>query len=254
VDAESVNPMRRRGEVSQPASDMTIVTGAAKGLGRAIAALCAERGRSVALLDRDSQALCEVEAECRAQGVEVFGIRTDVTDPDDVEAAFSLMRKRELTVRALVNVAGIYPGATLEQTTNRLWNEVIATNLTGAFHMCRAAVPSMKAAGGGVILNIASRAGVVGEAGMSAYAASKGGVIALTLSLAKELADVDIRVNAIAPGAINTMGLRAEDIEALGMAAPAAPLEIAELALFLVSNESSYIRGTVVEAYGRWLA
>lgn len=233
---------------------VVIVTGAAGGMGAAIAKLFAEEGAKVLATDIQEEKLeAWVHAAKKVDGLLIEHMKHNVTSETDwkhvSEKAISLYGK----INILVNNAGIFPGfVDCENTTIDIWGKVISINLTGPYIGCRTCIPHIKAAGGGSIINIASIAGMVGGNG-TAYSASKGGLIALSRDLAITLAKDKIRVNTICPGAILTpmtedlikspeMGEVIKHMAALGRVGES--IEIAMGALYLAADESSYTTGT----------
>jgi len=182
-----------------------LVTGAARGIGAAIARTLAAEGATLTLLGRNVQALEALAAELPGtHGIVV----ADVCDPQQVNAAFARARAERGALRILVNNAGQAESAPFGRTSLELWQRMIAVNLTGTFLCTQAALPHMLAAGGGRIVNIASSAAQKGYAYVSAYVAAKHGVLGLTRSLALEVAQKGITVNAVCPGYTDTDILR----------------------------------------------
>jgi NAD(P)-dependent dehydrogenase (short-subunit alcohol dehydrogenase family) len=181
-----------------------VVTGAAKGIGRAIAARLLTAGAAVCLWDRASEALTSTAHDLAALGT-VAAVTVDVTDPGAVSGAVQVTRERLGGIDILVNNAGIAgPNHPLWEYPLEAWRQVVEVNLLGTFYCCRAVVPVMLQGGYGRIINIASIAGKEGNPQASAYSASKAGVIGLTKSLGKELARHDILVNCVTPAAVET--------------------------------------------------
>jgi NAD(P)-dependent dehydrogenase (short-subunit alcohol dehydrogenase family) len=225
-----------------------VVTGAASGIGRAVAGLFLQAGAQVAALDRRSpQAL--PGALC---------LQADVTDADAVQTQVDLAARTFGGLDGLVNAAGIANTDLAEEVSLADWKRVLEVNLTGTFVVCRACLPHLRAAGTGTIVNLSSGQGLQPFLRRSAYAASKAGVIAFSKSIAMEWAPV-IRVNTICPGAVDTPMVRAGYSEevlrtqvgpryALGRIGE--PIEIAQAALYLSSSESSFVTGIVLAVDG----
>jgi NAD(P)-dependent dehydrogenase (short-subunit alcohol dehydrogenase family) len=178
------------------------VTGAGSGIGRAIALALAAHGHAVTLAGRRAGPLDAVAAEISGVRASLAGF--DVTDPDAVSAGIETAIDRFGDIAVLVNCAGEAPSAPFEKTGIEVWNRAIGINLTGTFMVTQAALPSIRRAGNGRIVNIASTAGLTGYAYVSAYVASKHGVVGLTRALAMELAKTDVTVNAVCPGFTDT--------------------------------------------------
>jgi 3-oxoacyl-[acyl-carrier protein] reductase len=237
-----------------------LVTGAAKGLGRAIAELLGRRGASVAIFDLDGGEVERVAEALRSSGVDAVAIAGDASRASDARRAVDTCITRWGKLDILVNNAGI--GGTqvpLWQIEEGDWERVIAVNLNGVFHFCRAAVPHMIERGHGRIVNVASIAGKEGNANGSHYSASKAAVIGLTKSLGKELATSGVLVNAIAPAVIDTDIIRAPGIDpaslavAIGkipMARVGQPIEVARMVAFLASDHLSFSTGAVFDLSG----
>jgi NAD(P)-dependent dehydrogenase (short-subunit alcohol dehydrogenase family) len=189
--------------MAQLSGKHAMVTGGGRGIGAAIAAALAREGATVSVLGRDAARLAgQVEAlggDIRAQAVPV-----DVTDEASVGAAFAAVRERFGRVDVLVNNAGQAESAPLAKTNVALWQRMLAVNLTGTFLCTREALPEMTKRGSGRIVNVASTAGLLGYAYVSAYCAAKHGVIGLTRALALEAAKSGVTVNAVCPGYTET--------------------------------------------------
>jgi 3-oxoacyl-[acyl-carrier protein] reductase len=239
-----------------------VVTGAGSGMGEATAELFAERGAEVVVVDVDEAAATgtvDAIAASDAPG-EATAVVADVTDGDAVENFVETCVETYGSIDVLHNNAGIAMESTpVADVTESTWDAVVDVNLKSAFLGAKHAVPHMREQGSGVILNTASTAGIRPRTGLSAYAASKGGMITLTKQLAHELAEDGIRVNAICPVATDT-GMLPEfsggDLSVEGMLDTiplgrlAEPLDIAQAAAFLASDEAEMITGTALEVDG----
>jgi NAD(P)-dependent dehydrogenase (short-subunit alcohol dehydrogenase family) len=236
------------------AGKVAIVTGASRGIGRAVAGLLVERGASLIVVGMD-KARIEATAATLGDAVAVSG---DITQPETatkaVEAALSRFGRFDI----LANIAGAFPTALLEDTSDTQFAQSIATNLQGTFAFCRAALPAMRRAGRGTIVNMSSMAARFPTPGLSVYSASKAGVEAFTRAIAAEAAP-HIRVNAVAAGptatetvralmAADTTGATAAVTQGLPLGRLAEPEEIAEVVLFLASERASCMTGQIVHA------
>lgn len=237
-----------------------IVSGGASGIGLAVARMAVARGARVALLDRDTAALADA---VRLLGEAALALECDVSDAPAVRTAVDRAAQWLGGVDALVNSAGIDALKSLAATSDEEWARVLAVNLTGPMLVCRAALPHLRAAGGGSIVNIASGAGLRPLPNRTAYCASKAAVIMFGKSLAIETAADGIRVNAVCPGAIDTPLFRtsyenaddperalAEIRERYALGRIAAPEEVAEAVLYLSGPGASYITGTALAVDG----
>jgi NAD(P)-dependent dehydrogenase (short-subunit alcohol dehydrogenase family) len=237
------------------ANKVALITGAGSGIGRASARAFAREGARVVVVDADEGAGgATVDALAAAGGVAAF-VRADVSRGDDVRAMIAFAEKEFGALHVLFNNAGIFPDddGSVVDTDEAVFDRVINVNLKGVFLGCKHGIPALLRAGGGSVINTASFVAVMGAAtSQSAYTASKGGVLALTREMAIEFARRGIRANALCPGPVNTPLLqallsdparRARRLVHLPMGRLAEADEIANAALFLASDESSYING-----------
>jgi 3-oxoacyl-[acyl-carrier protein] reductase len=232
-----------------------IITGAATGIGEAIAQRLAGAGATIAVVDLD---LAGAERVAKAIGNGSFAVRADVSLAGDVASAVEDVLQRTGRIDILVNNAGIAgPSAPIWEQTDEMWQRNIAINLTGVFNFCRAVVPHMRTRGYGRIVNIASIAGKEGNPRMVPYSATKAGVIGLTKSLGKEVATEGICVNAVAPAVVQTQildQLTAEQVaymtEKIPMRRTGKPEEIAAVVHFLASPDCSFVTGQCYDASG----
>jgi NAD(P)-dependent dehydrogenase (short-subunit alcohol dehydrogenase family) len=250
--------------VSRLESRRALVTGAGSGIGRAIAIGLAEAGADVALAGRRPEAIEEAAEHVRAHGREAVAIPADVRDAEQVRALVAGAREELGGLDALVHAAGVHSLARSAELAEDDLDSVIETNLIGAFRVVREAGAAMVAGGGGAIVTIGSLASLGGFPGRIAYGISKAGVVSLTQTLGVEWADRGVRVNALIPGFIHTpmsdslVERGVLDLEALERRTPmgrrAEPEEMAGPAVFLLSDESSFITGQCLVADGGWSA
>ncbi len=239
-----------------------LITGASKGLGKAMALAFAEAGARLALASRDTELLTAVQAECRVRGAEAEIYQVDVTSEEQVEQLRRAVLERFGNLTILVNNAGINIRRPVTEFTLAEWHQILDTNLTSVFLMCRAFVPHLET-GCGRIINLASMMAHVSIAHRVPYSASKFGILGLTKSLALEVAAQGITVNAISPGPcateinapiLNNPELLAKFTAQLPVGRFGKPEEVAALAVFLASGDSGFITGTDVVIDGGWIA
>jgi 2-hydroxycyclohexanecarboxyl-CoA dehydrogenase len=240
---------------------VAVVSGAASGMGLAIARHLAARGDRVGLLDLQGEAALRAAEELRESGASAIGVETDVTERAAVDAAFGKVRAELGRIAIVVTSAGLDAFERFEKIAPESWERILAVNLTGTFHCLQAAVPDMREAGWGRMVTISSSSAQSGAKGMAHYVAAKAGVIGLTRALALDLARHRITVNAVAPGMVDTPMLRKAmggDVAMLEKAVARAvpigragtPEEIAATCGFLCSEEAAFITGQVIGVNG----
>lgn len=235
-----------------------LVTGASRGIGRAIAIALASRGYCVALNYAGSREAAEkVKEEIEAAGGRAFTLQGDVSKSEDVDRIFKTVKEEFGGLDVLVNNAGINRDALLIRMKEENWDDVIATDLKSDFLTIKAAAPIMMRKRKGSIINISSVVGLMGNIGQANYAAAKAGVIGLTKACAKELAARHIRVNAVAPGFIETTmtdgipeKIREGMIASIPLGRMGQPEDIAKAVCFLASDDAVYITGQVLVVDG----
>jgi len=234
-----------------------MVTGAARGLGQAIAVKLAEAGADVALVDLDAAWLEETAEKVKALGrrAECYGV--NVAEGESVKVGVKAIEKDFGQIDVLVNNAGITKDGLLMRMSEDDWDAVLNVNLKGVFLCTKAAMRGMMKKRSGTIVNIASVIGLMGNAGQANYAASKGGVISFSKTVAKELSSRNVRCNAVAPGFIRTAMTDAldEDVqekmkELIPLGRFGEPEDIANVVLFLASDASAYVTGQVLSTCG----
>jgi len=243
-----------------PADPVIVVTGASRGIGRAIALRFAKKGYRMAIAcHNNSGMLDEVCHNIINYGAECLTYTGDLSDPSDVNELFENVYSQFGTVDVLINNAGISYIGLLSEMSDDDWNNVISTNLNSVFYCCRRVIPGMVHTKNGSILNISSVWGNTGASCEVAYSASKGAVNAFTKALAKELAPSNIQVNAVACGLIDTTmndHLSVDELEALYEDIPAGRSctvsEVAD-AVYSICSQSSYLTGQVITIDGGWI-
>jgi NAD(P)-dependent dehydrogenase (short-subunit alcohol dehydrogenase family) len=238
---------------------VAIVTGAGAGIGRGCATKLAAEGACVVLVDIDQESGDKTQALIRESGRDAVFIQGDVSQEVSCRQIVQTTIERFGRLDILVNCAGIYPRATLEETTEAFWDHVLAVNLKGPFFLCQHAVPLMRMQGGGSIINIGSVHGLGGAGKLVAYSVSKGGLLTLTKNLAVSLRHDKIRVNYVIPGwvlsptELRTQRQEGHDAawleqraETLGMGRFQTPEDTANTVAFLASTEGEMITGCVI--------
>ncbi|KXG76430.1 3-oxoacyl-[acyl-carrier-protein] reductase [Thermotalea metallivorans] len=238
---------------------VALITGASRGIGKEIALKFAQNGAHIIFFYKNNAALAHGTAkEIQKLGRKVLPIQVDVSDYASVSEAREIIRRHFDGIDILVNNAGLFQDSLFVNMSQEQWNTVIHVNLTGTFHCTRIFVDELfQSRGGGCVINMASIAGIYGNIGQTNYSASKSGIIGFTKALAKEVASKNIRVNAIAPGFIETgiwdglpdhileKALKKIALKRVGTAA-----DVANVALFLASDYAGYITGQVIDVDG----
>lgn len=243
---------------------VAIITGARRGMGRAHALALADKGARVVISDIFLDDCLKVAKKIEKKGGEALAIKCDISKRKEIERMVKETIKRFGRIDILVNNAGILQRKSFLKITEKEWDKIINVNLKGYFLCSQIVAKEMiKQKSRGAIVNIASVAGMIGFKNLSHYCASKGGVIALTKAMAVELAPYSIRVNAIAPGRINTAmdntlkkdpQTKEKILNQIPLHRIGDPREVSNLVVFLVSDESSYLTGTTITIDGGWLA
>ena len=236
---------------------VAIVTGSARGIGRAIALELAHRGADVVISDVDESQAQSAASEISKLGRRSEAIVCDVSKRDQMDSLVQESVQKMGSLDIFVNNAGITADTLALRMTEEQWSKVLDINLKGTFFGCQSAAKVMVKARRGKIVNIASVVGLTGNAGQANYSASKAGVIALTRTLAQELAPRNINVNAVAPGFIETEmttqlpeKARARFLDKIPLARPGSPEDVARLVAFLCSPDSDYLTGQCIAVDG----
>ena len=237
---------------------VAIVTGGARGIGRAIATSFLNEGATVVIIDSDKEKLEMLKKELGKENNKVMVIPCDITKSGDVKEMVNQVRKGFGRIDILVNNAGIIRRGTIETVTEEEWDRVIEVNLKGTFNCCKAVAGIMRQQGYGKIINVSSIAGKMGDiTSAPGYGPSKAGVDALTKNLARQLASYGINVNAVSPHAIETEmsaqwseERRKEIIASIPLGRLGKPEDVANAVLFLASDEASFITGEILDVNG----
>ena len=241
---------------------VAFVTGGGSGMGRETARLLAEAEARVAVADLNEDGARETAAAIEAAGGRAWATKLDVSDSAAVDAAVSAAAEALGPIDALVNIAGIYQVAEVQDITDADWARMFSVHVNGTFHTCRAVLPGMMAARRGAIVNMSSLHAQRGQANAAHYGAAKGAIMGFTKSLAREKGPLGIRANAVAPGPIDTPlwrgGFPADQLESVRVKrADVIPLgrlgepeEVAQMIVFLLSDAASYITGQIIAIDG----
>jgi len=235
-----------------------LVTGAARGLGYAVTRRLGADGARVALVDRDGDGLAAAAERLAAEGLVVTSHEVDVTDEDEVRGAVAAVLAADGRIDILVNNAGIYPHRPFEELTFAEWRHVLATNLDSMFLCSNAVYPAMRERGYGRIVNVSSATFFIGYPGLTAYVASKGGIIGFTRALASEAGPHGITVNAVTPGLIATegvlggeeAGLFDEIVPEQAVPRRGEPEDIAECIAYLAGPSAGFVTGQTFNVDG----
>jgi NAD(P)-dependent dehydrogenase (short-subunit alcohol dehydrogenase family) len=249
--------------VTRLAGRVALITGGGTGIGRAIALAFAREGANVAVAGRRLKKLGEVTREVEKAGGKGLAIECDVTRAGDVERAVRGTAERFGRLNVLVNNAGTLSVSTVEGVSEEEWDRVMTVNMKGPFLVSRAVLPEFRKCGGGAIVNISSILGLIAMKDRAAYCASKGGVTLLTKAMALDHAHENIRVNCICPSIVETelvkglfdaseqgQALRKSRLSSIPLGRFGRPVDVAEMAVFLASEESSWLTGAAIPLDG----
>lgn len=234
-----------------------LVTGGARGIGKSIVRLLAEKGYNV-LLNYNTSEVSAIEMQKEFKNITIF--RADITNDSDVSKMFEFAKKKLGQIDILINNAGVASSGLFQDISFDEWNRLMDVNLNGVFRCTKEALPEMIARHDGKIINISSVWGMVGASNEVAYSTSKAAIIGMTKALAKEVGPSNIKVNCIAPGIVMTdmvSDYTLEEFEEIRAQIPLGKIgsteDVANLALFLCSDESNYITGQVISPNGGWI-
>ena len=238
---------------------VTVITGAGRGIGEALAHRFGAEGARLALWERDATSLARVTADLKAAGVDVVPLQVDVSDADACTQAAAATHTHFGDLEVLINNAGVAPSGTVESMDIAAWDETFAVNVRGVFLCCRAVTPFMKARRGGRIISASSFAAIIPSYAFAAYASSKAAVASFTRVLAAELGPWDVTVNAYAPGMVPTQmngftslpeTRQQQLLDTLTLRRWGAADDVASLLVFLASAQAGYISGTLIDVSG----
>lgn len=234
-----------------------LITGASKGIGKEVATIFAKNGANLILISRDEQRLNALKNELLTYNVEVIYYALDITDSSSLKEIFLKIKKTKQRIDAVVNNAGIMEDAVLQMVKPDMIQKTYATNVFALIDISKRASKLMLRNRKGSIINLTSIIGVEGNLGQTIYGSSKSAVIGFTKSLSKELASLNIRVNAVAPGFIDTDMTRGMDekfykknLESIGMGRLGSTEDVAKVILFLASDLSGYVTGQIIGVDG----